>query len=71
MHQLPSPQEKEELGPIAVKAGEQLTMTTRMLQTRTTATTTLSSLQRLWWGHKTKSAAAMVAVTAAAAVGSL
>jgi hypothetical protein len=45
--QSPSCQEKEGRGPIVIEAGEQFTTTTRMPRARTTATTMLSSWQRL------------------------
>jgi hypothetical protein len=64
-----SRKKKEGRGPIVLKAGEQSTTTTRMQRARMMATMMLSSLQRLRWGRKTKSAVATAVVTAAVAVG--
>ncbi len=50
--QLQSRQEKEGQGPIIIEAGEQSSTMTRMLQSRTTATTALSSLRWLHWGRR-------------------
>jgi hypothetical protein len=50
--QLPLHQEKEGRGPIVIEAREQFTTMTRTPRARTTASTMLSSWQRLQWGRK-------------------